>query len=226
MKMPLVVGLSGKMRCGKDTVANLIIKEPAFANIKIRRMALADALKREVNEAAERAGGMKELIAALRSPQGFELSSGDYLKAPEWVVYNPSAPIDDACPYGKQRTLLQFWGTDFRRFQYPFYWVDQIKETIKASDAEVVLLTDLRFKNEFTWLSQNGGMTVKIERPVLEQSNTSATAKHSSETELDDMVFDYTLVNDGDLEHLRQKAIKLFLEILKVPNSHYVPHHN
>jgi hypothetical protein len=203
----VVFGFGFRARSGKDSAVAEIIKQRGLLSpgetgngaerYDIRRYAFADALKREVNEAARKAGGMRELFNALP------------FAAPEWVKYNPEAPMDDpVCPLGKQRTLLQFWGAEFRRAEKPDYWVRQLANTIELEKPQIALLSDLRFKNEMEFVLQYGE-AVRVDRDSL------PPATHISETALEDST-DWSLIleNNCTLEEFKEGAVTAFDELL------------
>lgn len=201
------------MRSGKNTAVSEIIKqrgllpETSTDNLRknaqerydIREYSFASALKREVNEAAYKAGGMKELF--INPP----------VALPEWVQYDPDAPTDDPmCPLGKQRSLLQFWGAEFRRAQSPDYWVRQLANTIELEKPQIALISDMRFENEMAFCKEYGE-AVRVDRPGLPPST------HVSETALDcmsDEDFSIILENSGTLEEFLEGAVVTFDELL------------
>jgi hypothetical protein len=195
----LIMGFGYRMRSGKDTVVSEIIKRrsgsgPGWFNIK--PYSFAKALKQEVNDMAERLGSMKNLFL-----------NADF---PDWVQYDPAAPMDDPhCPLGKQRTLLQYWGV-YRREQDPEYWVERVAEQIEKEAPEIALLSDLRFLNEFIWIKEYGDC-VRVDRPNL------PPATHVSETELSvlpDSEWDGILTNDSTLEDFKVAGVLMFDRLL------------
>lgn len=66
-------------------------------------------------------------------------------------------------PYTEEvRALLQWWGTEYRRAQDPDYWVKKTVERIQASDAETVVLTDVRYANEAKAVRDMGGLVILV----------------------------------------------------------------
>src|ERR1019366_10527846 len=146
----------------------------------------AGELKREVNENAEKSGGMPRLFdAGLRAPDfGFLQENGNFLTLPEWVQYDPSPDMTDPlCPYGKQRALLQWWGTEFRRSINPDYWVQRLAKRLAEEKPEIALITDVRFLNEVQFCRRYGEV-IKVERPGLIH-DMSLTPLHISESALE-----------------------------------------
>lgn len=210
----LIIGLGYKARRGKDTAARAII-EARGKQFDIRRYAFADALKREVNTAAETAGGMLALFTQLAT-HGAPLPNGATLQFPEWVGYDRNADMTDPlCPLGKQRKLLQWWGTDYRRNRCDrFYWVRRLKEQLELEQPQVALLTDLRFQNEFLWVKANGGFTVRVDRAGFTDLSSEG---HTSEHELDGVTFDFNIeVADGSVDELKSDSVTVFDMILNL----------
>ena len=218
----VIFGFGFRARSGKDVAVAEIIRqrgllpETSTDNLlkneqeryDIRRYAFADALKREVNAAAIEAGGMENLFLPNRR---FAMCKGYYMDFPDWVQYDPDAPMDDPmCPLGKQRSLLQFWGAEFRRSQDHGYWVRQLANTIALEKPTIALISDLRFPNEMEFVQQYGE-TVRVDRDSL------PPATHISETALADISdenWSIILENNGSLEEFKEGAIVTFDELL------------
>lgn len=203
MNDSVLIGLGHRMRSGKDTVAAEILKQYG-KEFSIEVIPFAKALKFEVNALAEAAGGMESLFNPNRN---FIMSKGYYVDFPEWVKFDSAAPMDDPyCPLGKQRTLLQFYGV-MRRDQEEDYWVNKHREAVEKSKAAYVLVPDLRFPNELSYIKENG-FAVRVDRSGLPEDS------HASETALaGNFPWDYVLDNNGSLEELRETAVSLFDDI-------------
>ena len=198
--MTLIIGFGHKARNGKDEAIKAIIAANPARDI--RRYGFGDALKREVNSAAlPYAGKMRHLIAALQEANC----------VPDCVQYDDDADMTDPlCPYGKQRTLLQWWGTEYRRAQDPDYWVKKTMVQISQDSPEVALICDLRFPNEMAGVQNAGGYCVR----VIRTGYKSDVPEHVSERALDGvgkMDWDYVIeVPDGRLEQLQEEAVNAF----------------
>lgn len=211
MDKTVVVGFGHKARSGKDEAVKAILEARA-GQYDVRRYAFGDALKREVNEAAVAAGGMLQLFQQGGVTEMF--SDGSQLLAfPDWVQYDPDADMTDPlCPLGKQRTLLQWWGTEYRREQDPNYWVAKLEATLLVEQPRIALISDLRFPNEVSWIKSDpsGGFVCRVDRVGYK----SSTSQHSSETILDFMGeedWHYVIqVPDGDLDELKRDAVVVF----------------
>lgn len=201
----LVIGFGHKARHGKDTAVATIIQNRKD-KYDVRRYSFADPLKREVNEAAFACGGFPQLLEWLRREHNL---------AP-WVTLDENPIMDDPmCPMGKHRTLLQWWGTEYRRSQDPHYWVRKMEQLLNAEKPQIALIADMRFKNEFYWVKslRENGWTVKVERVGYVADNNN---EHPSEKDLDGVEFDVKIwALDGELEDLKRSALEGFDFITK-----------
>jgi hypothetical protein len=74
------------------------------------------------------------------------------------------------------------------------------------------IITDMRFPNEMEAVKSRDGITIRVTRPVhaLSQENHCGLL-HPSETSLDDVTFDYEIINDGSLEDLVEKVREILI---------------
>lgn len=210
----VIFGFGYRARCGKDTAAAWIKlqrgKSPlVFNGYDIRLYSFARALKQEVTAAALKCGGMQRLFV---QPQWYVQENGNFLELPKWVQFDPEAPMDDPdCPLGKQRLLLQWWGTNFRRSVNENYWVDKVTKQIAEDKPEIALLTDVRFPNEMSFVQEYGEM-IRVDRPDLPPLE-GAAGVHASELALSTVPnaeWDFILENNTDLEDFRRRAVLMF----------------
>ena len=217
----VIFGFGFRARSGKDSAVAEIIKqrgllpETSTYNIfknhqeryDIRRYAFADALKREVNAEAVKAGGMENLFR----PNYCFPKNGYVVTLPEWVKYDPNPDMTDPeCPYGKQRALLQWFGSEYKRVDDDQYWVRQLAQQIELEKPAIACITDMRFENEMQFVMQYGE-TVRVDRDSL------APATHVSETALQDVSdedWSIILENNGTLEEFLVGAVTAFDELL------------
>jgi hypothetical protein len=215
----IVIGFGYAARCGKDTACKTIIEAKAGV-YDIRKYGFGDALKEEVNQAATEAGGMFALFNELATV-GAPLPGLRRIKIPDWVQFDKDADMTDPlCPLGKHRTLLQWWGTEYRRAEDPFYWIKKMKERIELDHPEIALISDMRFINEYMWIKSNGGFTVKVERRGF--TSVSTNSSHVSEQQLANVVFDYEIqVEDNQLEILKEDSLTVFNMIEQAVNPQF-----
>lgn len=205
----ILFGFGYRARSGKDTAAAEIVAKRNSSELDVRSYSFAAELKREVNENAMKSGGMIRLFdpGLYEQDGGYMQTNGNILRLPEWVQYDPNPDMTDPlCPYGKQRTLLQWWGTEYRRNVETDYWVKRLAARLEEEQPEIALITDMRFPNEINFVEEYGD-TIKVNRPGL------PPATHASETVLDsvpDNDWDFILENDSTLEDFKERAVKMF----------------
>lgn len=111
------------------------------------------------------------------------------------------------------RTLLQKIGTDCVRSQNPNFWVDFVLTIVSLFPEEwdYILIPDARFPNEISRIGENGYSytLVKVRRPNFISPLTTEQQRHPSETALDDVIPDFTIINDGTMDELR-KRVEIF----------------
>jgi hypothetical protein len=195
----MLIGLTGKARSGKTTIAEHWRERYGFEIISF-----ADALKEMVTGA----------LTVNPPPQ---LNS-----FPEWR-YDTQFPIDwrryvyeDRTPF--TRWLLQFIGTDIVRSRInTAFWTEQ--GTYKIDTAlrrgAMVVIPDLRFINESLVVRAFSGDIVRVVRTDGE-AKIEAGAAHASEVEQDDVIEDRKLVCASGREKLLEEADKLLGELRSV----------
>ena len=187
----LIIGLTGKMKSGKDTVADIIIessKHKAFA----KKVSCADPLKRLCIEFL----GLHE--KDVYTQEGKETSNHT------WGMTN--------------REILQKIGTDAMRNNFhKDVWAICLKsaledemaiETQAGGDMErVIIVPDVRFNNEAQAIIDLGGYVFEVTRPGAEGDD------HASEQGIDRDLINVTINNDSTIEDLKVKVLKV-LEVL------------
>lgn len=209
MNTPYLIGITGKMRHGKDTVAAIAIERLGKGAIRI---ALADALKRETAQMLASSIMGAPLEQRLRF-QGidntFELTS---LIETE-MNSNEIDPDTGLAIKERYRLLNQFWGTEWRRQIFgPEYWNRELLKNAQrkafSEGARIVFVPDVRFPNEASFIKENGGTVWKVERPGVDYGST-----HASEALVDQIEADAVIVNNGTLDDLRRR-VGFLLDVL------------
>lgn len=157
----IVIGFGYRARQGKSTAA-LAALESCPLDTDVHLYAFADAVRMEVRLACAKFGGQYELIAAWQEAG----------LMPPWVHYEEPKP----------RSLLQWWGTDYRRGQDPDYWIKRLRRVLDAHTPDVAIITDVRFPNETAAIKEWGGTLVKVSRM---SPPDVVVPPHESETALD-----------------------------------------
>jgi hypothetical protein len=217
----IIFGFGFEARSGKDEACRTILEARGYM-YNIKKYGFADELKQEVTVAALKSGGMMNLFSdGLRMEgAGFLQTNGNILALPEWVQPEVDPDMTDPlCPLGKFRSLLQWWGGEYRRGVDQSYWVSKISERIAKEKPEIALISDVRYRNEIAFVQQYGE-AVKIERPGIPRL-TGASAQHPSETELANFEgWDDVITNDGTLEQFKEQVLFSFDSLMSaIPNE-------
>ncbi len=120
----------------------------------------------------------------------------------------------------KPRQLLQDLGTELIRKQIDEYFF--IKRIIQDIDIysryfDIITISDGRLPEEFASikLAYPETVTVHITRPGYTSRLTKDQKAHVTEALVDEIEYDYEVVNDGTLDDLQKKAIELVQTIEK-----------
>ena len=116
--------------------------------------------------------------------------------------------IQDVCgiPREKDRKLLQILGTEWGRDKDPNLWVNLTLKDIEESKViygtENFYITDVRFRNEFDRLKEEGWIMIKITRNISVKK-VGGVKNHSSESnDIKDEEWNYVIDNNGDISEL------------------------
>ena len=187
----MIIGLHGIQRSGKDTVFSLIQSEYPHAI----RLAFADKIKESL--AALFGVSVREIDILKKERAMFKVESKNYEHSYTW------------------RSFAQRYGTEAHREIFgEDFWVDKVlprpnKRGINSHKNKLWIITDVRFSNEALRIKELGGKVVSLKRPDLQNIDN-----HVSENSLNNFFIDYELVNDGSLEQLKERAIKIVEDIM------------
>lgn len=220
----MVIGLCGKKRVGKNTVADMIQSNLQFKDYK--QYAIAGPLKRLVadwlNLSEEYIEGDRkedeifisyyQLTNSLRMYifKHFDISERDAdLISCSFYQYASEVEEDYSPLFGRRggfpmyykttpRQVLQNLGTDaFRDFDDQF-WLKLIPKN------ENLIITDIRFQNEYDYV-KNLGEVIHISRDLKEDSNS----RHSSEAGVSVEEDDFIIENNGTLQDLSDEVLNI-----------------
>ena len=193
--MPIIVAVCGKRGHGKSTLADYLVKTHQFTELT-----LAGPLKRACQE-----------IFGFTDMQVHDARCKEQVDS-FWKV--------------TPREVLQKVGTELFRDQLPKLfptmsqiWIQSLMRQLSAlPDGARVVITDVRFPDEFRALHNLGALMVRVVRPDYVpkgdacSSALAAAAQHPSETALDDVRLftpDVLLMNDSTVDHLVETAERL-----------------
>jgi hypothetical protein len=192
-----VIGLTGRARAGKDTVASIIADE--LGDLHVIREGFADKLKISAARALGIAGTPEDCIAAcdaLKVDGQVEVELGMF------------GPVDTITG----RRFLQLYGTEAHRDVFgEDFWLDAVLPTrlvtgdlfgspalaLDRFDADVLVVSDVRFPNEAERVLDVGGEVWEVLRP-----GGPLVEGHSSEEPIPAGLVTRSIVNDDHLDHL------------------------
>ena len=104
------------------------------------------------------------------------------------------------------RDVMQVLGTDLLR--QGFNNNIHVAATLGSiKENEKVIITDMRFPNELEAIKKHNGITIRINRGLVERTGKMIQEpEHISETALDNAEFDYVIENDCTIDDLIEKV--------------------
>jgi len=215
-----LIGISGKARHGKDSLAD-------YLNKKLRKSIIlhfADELYRECSTYRFRAiKDDEDKKVAVFSPRVLFFTESDS------PVYEHILNVGKEQAPGnfiyimkeKDPVLLQWWGTDIRRKEFDEdYWTNALRETIeglaeKEKTYEYVIVPDIRFLNEVELIKRYNGIVVRVIRTIDGEPFVAEDRdpEHSSEISLDGFEGWDFVISAEDLKSLRNEAKNLLQEL-------------
>jgi hypothetical protein len=201
----MIVGLLGFIGSGKGTAGD-ILKDMGFTPVSF-----AKGVK---DVAAEMFGWPRHLL------EGDTQSSRDWRETPDEFWSKELGK--DFTP----RWALQLMGTEVgRQVFHEDFWVIRLKKFIEENPNQKYVITDVRFSNEMEFVHRNHGILIEIERgakpnwyTVAELANRGdykaekfmleQSGVHESEWRWVGGDIDYTIVNSGTIDDLRNNLIR------------------
>lgn len=177
----MIIGLVGKKRVGKDTVADFLCDKYDFVKygfadpIKEVGKIMFDFQEDQIKDEIDERWGI--------SPREFYQKFGT--------------------EYG-QFIMPQHFPELFRNIDTRGFWVKRFQIWYENNKDKNVVITDIRFLHEFEEIKNMGGYIIKIVR------DTGLSDNHISENlEIDDNEFSTIVNNDGILEELLEKIVDI-----------------
>lgn len=214
----MIIAINGKIGAGKDTVGT-IIQGLLYTN------------KDQSSEIKKFAGKMKQIASILTGISVEKFEDQEFkttLLDVEWGTVQ-DVPLNSIPPFADMqfnvmmtvREFLQKLGTEaMRDGLHTNVWVNALFADYKKDwgiesnlpHSEFLnlkypnwIITDMRFPNEMEAVVKRHGITIRVVRPG------TAAGTHPSETALDDVKFDYEIINDGTMEELVKKVRKILV---------------
>lgn len=219
-----VIGISGKIGSGKDTLAQLLqvhiwnerfksqgyLKHQALEGIVAGNLSSLNeySLNGRMFKQMLFAKKLKQFVADILGVSVEKLNDQEFKKSNlpvEWNVFQHYTSMGDGKRSMTVRELLIGIGDGMRERVHPDIWVNALFS--QYDEESRWLIPDMRYPNEHERITKLAGVTIRVERPGI------ATLDHISETGLDNHKFNYTIINDSDLSSLYDKSLELYNEL-------------
>lgn len=109
-------------------------------------------------------------------------------------------------PYQSPREVLQLFATEGIRTIWPDLWMQNWEKKVNESVNRNIVVTDLRFQNEFDLIRSMSSMIIRIDNPEQDDNKYSG---HESEQIYKTFKVDAVIVNDGSIDQLHKKVKEL-----------------
>ncbi len=189
----MIIGITGKKRSGKDTIADYL-----FDNYSFIKMAIADPMKEACRHIFLMSkdqlwGDKKDVIDERYNTTPRKILQTIGLELFQHDIYNYIEELDEKIP---RKTL---WINRFRL---------EYEEKLKERGACLkVVISDVRFTHEANAIKKLGGYILRVLRPGLNQDDD-----HVSEREMDNFKTDGEINNIGDFKLLYQQIDQFLKE--------------
>ena len=214
----MIIGITGLIGSGKDTVAKLFVKSHGCA-----QDSFAAPLK---DMCASIFGWDREML------EGDTIDSRDFRETPD-LYWTKKLGIDSFTP----RLALQLLGTDIMRTHFnENIWLSSLEYRMRKAlnTSKCVVVSDARFVNELSLIKDLGGIVINVKRnelpdwyeyaykanveghvPSKHIMNTRFSNVHSSEWNWIGFEFDYEIENNTTIEHLSDVVSKIHADIFQ-----------
>lgn len=179
----MIIGLSGKLRHGKDEVARFLCEDHGFARYSVGDVLLA--ILRDVNPLVEFVGAKNPLVEF----NGIDGNVPMRMRRADRIL-----GYEDLKDQTETRELMIKLGDSLRAMIYE----DCLIDATLANAPDLMVMSSTRHPNEADKIRAKGGQVWRVERPGMPSSGN-----HATEVSMDDYDFDRVIMNDGTLDDLR-----------------------
>lgn len=184
----MIIGISGKIGSGKDTVKDIISKYLTSKGYSTNHCSF---------------GAKVKMVVALLTETSYDLQTSHEGK-------NTIDPVF-GLTYG---VLQQRVGEGLRVAISSDVWVKSAF-AVEENNDEIKIFSDVRYPEEMDEILRRGGYVIRIEGdPIGERARSTRNLNHHSEIALDTAIFDLVIENNGTRKDLERKVIQWIEEIL------------
>lgn len=194
-----LIGVSGMLESGKDTVADILIKNHGYYKVSV---------------------GYHIRVECIHLDDSYLMTKlCHWMPKSVWdtAVYLHSLPLEKAYDlvFSKSTTpavrdLLQWYG-QWRYAESESYWLDKIRVQIRSIQATGehtrIVVPDVRRANEFEMCQSHGETWCVVRSRCLSKNSTKLSREalgHITETVWKELPFKQYIINNGNLEDLEK----------------------
>lgn len=176
----MIIGLTGKLESGKDTIADYLVEKYGF----------------------DKVGFADELYRGVCGLFGIDLEIAQAWKNPDYGIKVEITGLVSGTKleYGEftWREFLQRFGTEMARECWDEdFWIDRFeRKYLEDSASDFLVVKDVRYNNEALCLGSHGGTIWEVLRPGKDGDS------HESEAGIDERHIDGEIMNNASLEEL------------------------
>lgn len=214
----MLIGISGKKQCGKNTVCSIIQKIDSYlysvgykAELCTKEEVIHAVLNFKSSSLSE--WGEHSFAEILKVCASVILGNPIY-KFESEDFKNKTTSIELTDSDGNtitNRRFLQLFGTEVGRNIDPDIWIKALMRRYKDESSDLAkpkwIITDVRFPNEADTIKREGGLLIRVNR------ETNSNDSHPSEIALDNYEdFDEIIDNNGSMEDLIGQIYDIILK--------------
>lgn len=240
----MIIGISGKLGSGKDTVGKII----QYLDYYNKRNGYETSCREFLNatekdyssykhiingtnwEIKKFAGKLKQIVSILTGITLADLEREEIKNSQLPEYWHKFDENNHYLEPDTVREVLQKIGTEVGRHIHQDIWVNAlISEYIKDIPMSFPnwVITDMRFPNELKAIKDRDGITIRINRDIVENHICKhcgvkttqpdylcykAPKEHLSETALDNADFDYIINNNSTIEDLIKQVKEILIK--------------